>query len=233
MTRSGAMLQPRVGKEMIRRRRLVSRLICVSSHHVHIVVGAGRRMVDRMNVRPMIFGLRLDELEVSAGCRRGACIRLGMGRNVASSMFPVAGLLTDIVLIRATGTGDVSMIVHVTRVRMACVDRGLIGVVPSGKRFGMLAGDRALIPGRYAGSGTRYVIGNSDSLGMIRRLRGLDATIARACLGMYRRLRRCAGGSLIEIEDYRNGYRRHKQHLTYWPDPDSASFRGGGPGEGK
>ncbi|WP_217206546.1 DUF4247 domain-containing protein [Streptomyces sp. AC550_RSS872] len=40
-------------------------------------------------------------------------------------------------------------------------------------------------------------------------------------------------GSLIEIEDYRNGYRRHKQHLTYWPDPSSASFRGGGPGEGK
>ncbi|QOV40741.1 DUF4247 domain-containing protein [Streptomyces ferrugineus] len=40
-------------------------------------------------------------------------------------------------------------------------------------------------------------------------------------------------GSLIEIEDYRNGYRRHKQHLTYWPDPNSASFRGGGPGEGK
>jgi hypothetical protein len=40
-------------------------------------------------------------------------------------------------------------------------------------------------------------------------------------------------GSLIEIEDYRNGYRRDKQHLTYWPDPNSASFRGGGPGEGK
>jgi hypothetical protein len=40
-------------------------------------------------------------------------------------------------------------------------------------------------------------------------------------------------GSLIEIEDYRNGYRRHQQYLTSWPDPDSASFRGGGPGEGK
>ncbi|MEU5522856.1 DUF4247 domain-containing protein [Streptomyces sp. NPDC047860] len=40
-------------------------------------------------------------------------------------------------------------------------------------------------------------------------------------------------GSLIEIEDYRNGYHRHQRHLTYWPDPDSASFRGGGPGEGK
>ncbi|MGW6602584.1 DUF4247 domain-containing protein [Streptomyces sp. NPDC055036] len=40
-------------------------------------------------------------------------------------------------------------------------------------------------------------------------------------------------GSLIEIEDYRNGYHRHQRHLTYWPNPDSASFRGGGPGEGK
>ncbi|MFF9625035.1 DUF4247 domain-containing protein [Streptomyces griseosporeus] len=40
-------------------------------------------------------------------------------------------------------------------------------------------------------------------------------------------------GSLISIEDYRNGYHRHHQHLTYWPSPDSQSFRGGGPGEGK
>lgn len=40
-------------------------------------------------------------------------------------------------------------------------------------------------------------------------------------------------GSLIEIEDYRNGYNRHQRYLTDWPDPDSAGFRGGGPGEGK
>ncbi|MFF3848190.1 DUF4247 domain-containing protein [Streptomyces sp. NPDC002328] len=40
-------------------------------------------------------------------------------------------------------------------------------------------------------------------------------------------------GSRIEVEDYRNGYRRHSQHLGLWPDPNSASFRGGGPGEGK
>ncbi|CAM5249239.1 DUF4247 domain-containing protein [Streptomyces aurantiogriseus] len=40
-------------------------------------------------------------------------------------------------------------------------------------------------------------------------------------------------GSRIEIEDYRNGYHRHSQYLGSWPDPDSASFRGGGPGEGK
>jgi hypothetical protein len=40
-------------------------------------------------------------------------------------------------------------------------------------------------------------------------------------------------GSLIQIEDYRNGYHRHRQHLGYWPNPSSQSFRGGGPGEGK
>ncbi|MEU3895184.1 DUF4247 domain-containing protein [Streptomyces sp. NPDC045251] len=41
------------------------------------------------------------------------------------------------------------------------------------------------------------------------------------------------GGSVIEIEDYRNGYRRHQQHLVNWPNPNSQSYRGGGPGEGK
>jgi hypothetical protein len=42
------------------------------------------------------------------------------------------------------------------------------------------------------------------------------------------------GGSRIEIDDYRTGYRRWKQHLqSVWPDPDSESFRGGGPGAGK
>ncbi|MFD4573974.1 DUF4247 domain-containing protein [Streptomyces sp. NPDC058417] len=41
------------------------------------------------------------------------------------------------------------------------------------------------------------------------------------------------GGSRIEIEDYRNGYRRHSSYLTNWPDPDGDSFRGGGPGSGK
>jgi hypothetical protein len=41
-------------------------------------------------------------------------------------------------------------------------------------------------------------------------------------------------GSLIEIADYRTGYHRWKPRLgNVWPDPDSASFRGGGPGSGK
>ncbi|GGU40155.1 DUF4247 domain-containing protein [Streptomyces lavendofoliae] len=41
-------------------------------------------------------------------------------------------------------------------------------------------------------------------------------------------------GSLIEIADYRTGYHRWRTHVgSAWPDPDSAAFRGGGPGSGK
>ncbi|OEJ97554.1 DUF4247 domain-containing protein [Streptomyces thermolilacinus] len=40
-------------------------------------------------------------------------------------------------------------------------------------------------------------------------------------------------GSRIEVADYRTGHKRWKSHLRSWPDPDSASFRGGGPGSGK
>ncbi|MEU9335705.1 DUF4247 domain-containing protein [Streptomyces sp. NPDC048290] len=41
-------------------------------------------------------------------------------------------------------------------------------------------------------------------------------------------------GSLIEIADYRSGYRRWSTNLpNHWPHPDSDSFRGGGPGSGK
>lgn len=41
-------------------------------------------------------------------------------------------------------------------------------------------------------------------------------------------------GSLIEIEDYRTGYNRWRTRIgSVWPDPDSAAFRGGGPGSGK
>jgi hypothetical protein len=41
-------------------------------------------------------------------------------------------------------------------------------------------------------------------------------------------------GSRIEIDDYRGGYYRWKTHIrSVWPDPDSDSFRGGGPGSGK
>ena len=41
-------------------------------------------------------------------------------------------------------------------------------------------------------------------------------------------------GSRIEINDYRSGYYRWKSNIrSVWPDPDSDSFRGGGPGSGK
>ncbi|MFF8845431.1 DUF4247 domain-containing protein [Streptomyces sp. NPDC015127] len=42
------------------------------------------------------------------------------------------------------------------------------------------------------------------------------------------------GGSMIEIDDYRDGHRRWKSRIgNVWPDPDSDAFRGGGPGSGK
>lgn len=40
-------------------------------------------------------------------------------------------------------------------------------------------------------------------------------------------------GSLVQIDDYRSGHKRWKSRLAKWPHPDSASFRGGGPGSGK
>ncbi|QNP62061.1 DUF4247 domain-containing protein [Streptomyces genisteinicus] len=43
-----------------------------------------------------------------------------------------------------------------------------------------------------------------------------------------------AGGSRIEIDDYRTGYNRWQTRIgSVWPDPASSAFRGGGPGEGK
>jgi hypothetical protein len=45
---------------------------------------------------------------------------------------------------------------------------------------------------------------------------------------------RHGSGSLIQIEDYDDGYRRWGYHVrNHWPAPDSDSFRGGGPGSGK
>ncbi|MFG3496318.1 DUF4247 domain-containing protein [Streptomyces sp. NPDC047928] len=45
---------------------------------------------------------------------------------------------------------------------------------------------------------------------------------------------RPSAGSRIEIADYRTGYHRWRSHIgSVWPDPDSDSFRGGGPGSGK
>ncbi|HET6635808.1 MAG TPA: DUF4247 domain-containing protein [Streptomyces sp.] len=45
---------------------------------------------------------------------------------------------------------------------------------------------------------------------------------------------RHGSGSLIEVEDYDDGYRRWGYHVrNRWPAPGSDSFRGGGPGSGK
>ncbi len=41
-------------------------------------------------------------------------------------------------------------------------------------------------------------------------------------------------GSLIQVRDYDDGYRRWGYHVrNRWPAPGSRSFRGGGPGSGK
>ncbi|MGC9544190.1 DUF4247 domain-containing protein [Streptomyces sp. UG1] len=94
----------------------------------------------------------------------------------------------------------------------------------------------------YAASGSGWVDADSAPGEVARAIRAERAELDRASGGGMEFLRYgddmvtvspYRGGSLIEIEDYRNGYRRHQRHLTYWPDPDSASFRGGGPGEGK
>jgi hypothetical protein len=40
-------------------------------------------------------------------------------------------------------------------------------------------------------------------------------------------------GSVIDIDDYEDGYDRWRSHVSSWPAPGSRSFRGGGPGFGK
>lgn len=43
-----------------------------------------------------------------------------------------------------------------------------------------------------------------------------------------------ASGSFIDVDDYDDGYNRHRSHVgSIWPAPGSKSFRGGGPGSGK
>lgn len=40
-------------------------------------------------------------------------------------------------------------------------------------------------------------------------------------------------GSVIDIDDYDDGYDRWRTHVYSWPAPGSSSFRGGGHGFGK
>lgn len=46
--------------------------------------------------------------------------------------------------------------------------------------------------------------------------------------------RTSGSGSVIDIDDYEDGYDRYSSHVrARWPAPGSGSFRGGGPGVGK
>ncbi|MGW7278104.1 DUF4247 domain-containing protein [Streptomyces sp. NPDC054844] len=93
-----------------------------------------------------------------------------------------------------------------------------------------------------ASSGSRWLDKDSSPVRVADAIHGHRKALDRSSGGGMRFLRYGddmvtvsphKGGSLIEIEDYRNGYRRHQQHLVNWPNPNSQSYRGGGPGEGK
>ncbi|MCD7445518.1 DUF4247 domain-containing protein [Streptomyces lincolnensis] len=113
----------------------------------------------------------------------------------------------------------------------ACSDDGGSDAVP-----------RDWIRKTYTPTGADWLDANSSPREVAKAIHSKRAALDRASGGSAEFLRYGddmvtvsphRGGSLIEIEDYRNGYHRHQRHLTYWPNPDSASFRGGGPGEGK
>ncbi|MFH9864020.1 DUF4247 domain-containing protein [Streptomyces sp. NPDC017202] len=101
---------------------------------------------------------------------------------------------------------------------------------------------RGWIRDTYTESGADWVVPGKTPAQVADAIHGHRAALDRASGGSMEFLRYgddmvtvspYRRGSRIEIEDYRNGYHRHSTHLTYWPNPDSASFRGGGPGEGK
>ncbi|GAA4929656.1 DUF4247 domain-containing protein [Streptomyces coeruleoprunus] len=96
----------------------------------------------------------------------------------------------------------------------------------------------------YRGSGAGYVDRTDLPSTVASEIDGHTSSVARLSDGdkVFLRYRNDIvaisphqlGGSLIEVADYRTGYRRWKTNVgTSWPDPDSASFRGGGPGSGK
>ncbi|MFE9673850.1 DUF4247 domain-containing protein [Streptomyces sp. NPDC006259] len=101
---------------------------------------------------------------------------------------------------------------------------------------------RGWIRDKYTESGAAWVVPSRTPKQVADAIHGHRAALDRATGARTQFLRYgddmvtvspYRSGSRIEIEDYRNGYHRHSRYLTYWPDPDSASFRGGGPGEGK
>ncbi|MHC3388703.1 DUF4247 domain-containing protein [Streptomyces lavendulocolor] len=101
------------------------------------------------------------------------------------------------------------------------------------------------IRGQYSSSGADYVDRTDATSKVAGEIDGNTPAVARLADGGKEFLRyrddivaispHVSGtGSLIEIADYRTGYHRWRTHLgSSWPDPDSAAFRGGGPGSGK
>ncbi|MFF8831136.1 DUF4247 domain-containing protein [Streptomyces sp. NPDC015131] len=100
------------------------------------------------------------------------------------------------------------------------------------------------IRGTYSSSGTGYVDRTDPVSKVSDEIHGNTRSVDRIADGRMAFLRyrddivaisphTSGRGSLIEIDDYRTGYSRWRTHLGSWPDPSSASFRGGGPGSGK
>ncbi|MEV3988523.1 DUF4247 domain-containing protein [Streptomyces sp. NPDC049837] len=103
----------------------------------------------------------------------------------------------------------------------------------------------AWIRGEYSSSGLNYIDRTDPASKVAEEIDGNTSAVDRLSDGDKEFLRyrddivaisphSSGRGSLIEIDDYRSGYHRWRTHLgSSWPDPDSASFRGGGPGSGK
>ncbi|MFF8289400.1 DUF4247 domain-containing protein [Streptomyces sp. NPDC016309] len=101
------------------------------------------------------------------------------------------------------------------------------------------------IRGQYSSSGADYVDRTDPVPKVAGEINGNTSAVDRVSDGGKEFLRyrndivaisphTSGTGSLIEIADYRTGYSRWRTHVgSVWPDPDSAAFRGGGPGSGK
>ncbi|OKK03497.1 hypothetical protein AMK26_18585 [Streptomyces sp. CB03234] len=101
------------------------------------------------------------------------------------------------------------------------------------------------IRGEYSRSGAGYVDRTDPTSQVAKEIDGNTSAVDRLSDGDRRFLRyrddivaisphSSGRGSVIEIADYRSGYHRWRTHIgSVWPDPDSAAFRGGGPGSGK
>lgn len=101
------------------------------------------------------------------------------------------------------------------------------------------------IRSQYSSSGVDHVDRTDSPSQVAKEINGNTSAVARLSDGDKQFLRyrndivaisphTSGRGSLIEMADYRTGYHRWRTHIgSVWPDPDSAAFRGGGPGSGK